>query len=112
MSRSNISGNSGVKMIDAGGCKVRATTPEAVGGTTVEGIEHGRFRILVETDAHLLDRLVRLAPKWETGLIVRQKKPVLFSSYSIDRCGGEPRRAAGVFAHYRQPALTACQPPA
>lgn len=73
----NISGNSGVTMIDAGGRKVRATTPEAAGAAIVEGIEHGRFRILVGADAHLLDRLVRIAPKWATGFIARQMKSVL-----------------------------------
>ena len=73
----NISGNSGVKMIDAGGRKVRATTPEAAGAAIVEGIERGRFRILVGSDAHLLDRLVRMAPKWATGMIARQMKSVM-----------------------------------
>lgn len=73
----NISWNSGVKMIDAGGRKVRATAPEAAGASIVEGIECGRFRILVGSDALLLDRLVRIAPKWATGMIARQMKSVM-----------------------------------
>lgn len=73
----NISGNSGVKMIDAGGRKVRATTPEDAGAQIVNGIERGRFRILVGSDARLLDRLVRVAPRWTTRLIARQMKSVL-----------------------------------
>lgn len=73
----NISANSGVKMIDAGGRKVRATTPEAAGAQIVDGIEKGKFRVLVGGDARLLDRLVRLSPKWATELIARQMKSVM-----------------------------------
>ena len=73
----NISGNSGVQMIDAGGRKVRATNPRNAAATIVEGIERNRFRILVGSDALLLDRLVRFAPRWTTGMIARQMKSVM-----------------------------------
>lgn len=73
----NISSNSGVTMIDAGGRKVRATTPEVAGAQIVEGIERDKFRILVGADARLLERLVRLAPWWTTRLVARQMKSVL-----------------------------------
>ncbi|MCK6079417.1 SDR family oxidoreductase [Microbacterium sp. EYE_5] len=72
-----ISKNSGVAMIDAKGQKVRATTPHDAGVAIVSGIEKGRFRILVGSDAKLLDTLVRVAPRWTTKLIARQMASVL-----------------------------------
>lgn len=72
-----ISKNSGVAMIDAGGRKVRATTPRDAGIAIVSGIERGKFRIIVGNDAKLLDRLVRLAPRWTTNLIAKQMASVL-----------------------------------
>ena len=73
----DISRNSGVEMIDAGGRKVRATTPADAARAIVDGIERRRFRILVGSDARLLDRLVRIAPKRATDLIARQMASVL-----------------------------------
>lgn len=72
-----ISKNSGVSMLDSGGQKVRSTTPRAAGRAIVDGIEHGRFRILVGRDAKMLDVLVRLAPRWTTDLIAKQMASVL-----------------------------------
>lgn len=73
----NLSGNSGVRMIDAGGRKVRATTPERTAELIVEGVEKGKFRVLVGQDATALDKLVRLAPRWATRMIAKQMKSVL-----------------------------------
>ena len=73
----DISRNSGVDMIDAGGRKVRATTPTDAARTIVNGIERRRFRILVGSDARLLDKLVRIAPKRATDLIARQMASVM-----------------------------------
>jgi NAD(P)-dependent dehydrogenase (short-subunit alcohol dehydrogenase family) len=73
----NISGNSGVKMIDAGGRKVRATTPEQTAREIVDAIEKGSFRVLIGSDARLLDRLSRLAPKRAALLIAKQMKSVM-----------------------------------
>ncbi|MFF5965131.1 SDR family NAD(P)-dependent oxidoreductase [Streptomyces collinus] len=73
----NLTGNSGVKMIDPGGRKVRSTTPEEAGRTIVAGIEKGSFRVLVGADARLLDRLVRLNARWATRLVARQMNSVL-----------------------------------
>lgn len=72
----NLTGNSGVAMIDAKGKKVRATTPEDAGRAIVDGIQKGSFRILVGSDAKLLDRLVRLAPRWATGMVAKQMASV------------------------------------
>ncbi|MFI8778136.1 SDR family NAD(P)-dependent oxidoreductase [Brachybacterium paraconglomeratum] len=73
----NISGNSGVTMIDAGGRKVRSTTPEQTAQQIVEGIEKDSFRVLVGSDARLLDLLSRLAPKRAAMLIAKQMKSVM-----------------------------------
>jgi len=73
----NLTGNSGVKMIDAKGKRVRSTTPEAAGREIVDGILKGRFRILVGSDARLLDKLERLAPRWTTRMVAKQMKSVL-----------------------------------
>lgn len=73
----NISGNSGVTMIDAGGRRVRATTPEQTAREIVSGIEKGSFRVLIGSDARLLDRLSRIAPKRAALLIAKQMKSVM-----------------------------------
>lgn len=73
----NLSGNSGVTMIDAGDRRVRATTPERTAELIVSGMEKGRFRVIIGQDANLLDRLVRLAPRWTTNLVAKQMKSVL-----------------------------------
>ncbi|TDL45271.1 SDR family NAD(P)-dependent oxidoreductase [Microbacterium oleivorans] len=72
----NLTGNSGVAMIDSKGKKVRSTTPEDAGQAIVDGIVKGSFRILVGSDAKLLDRLVRLAPRWATGMVAKQMASV------------------------------------
>lgn len=73
----NISGNSGVSMPDFGGKKVRATTPERAAREIVDATERGRFRVLVGSDARLLDKLSRLAPKRAARLIAKQLNPLL-----------------------------------
>lgn len=73
----NLSANSGVTMIDAGGRKVRATTPEAAAQKIVKGLVRGSFRVLVGTDAAFLDKAVRLAPRRTTEFIGQQMHSVL-----------------------------------
>ena len=73
----NISGNSGVAMIDAGGRKVRATTPERTAREILDGIEKGAFRVLVGSDARMLDRLSRLVPKRAALIIAKQMRSVM-----------------------------------
>jgi short-subunit dehydrogenase len=73
----NLTGNSGVTMIDAGGRKVSATTPEDAGRQIVIGIAKGKFRILVGNDARMLEKLVRLSPRGATRFIAKQMKSVL-----------------------------------
>ncbi|WP_087485793.1 SDR family NAD(P)-dependent oxidoreductase [Brachybacterium massiliense] len=73
----NLTGNSGVAMIDPKGQKVRSTTPEEAGRIIVAGIEKGSFRVLVGADARLLDRLARMDSRRTTRLVAKQMKSVL-----------------------------------
>lgn len=73
----NLTGNSGVEMIGSGGRKVRATTPVDAGREIVDGIAKSKFRILVGSDARLLDKLARLSPRRATRFIAAQMKSVL-----------------------------------
>lgn len=73
----NLTGNSGVEMIDAGGRKVPSTTPEAAGRKIVEGITKDRFRVLVGSDARLLDAMSRLSAMRTIRIVAKQMKSVL-----------------------------------
>ncbi|WP_280501734.1 SDR family NAD(P)-dependent oxidoreductase [Nocardia farcinica] len=73
----NLTGNSGVTMIDSGGRRVPVTTPERTAELIVDGMAKGKFRVLVGRDATALDKLVRLAPRWATNLIARQMNSML-----------------------------------
>jgi short-subunit dehydrogenase len=73
----NISGNSGVAMLDAGGRKVPATTPERTAQLIVDGITRGSFRVIIGNDARLLDGLSRTAPARAAKLVAAQMKSVL-----------------------------------
>jgi short-subunit dehydrogenase len=73
----NLSENSGVEMVDAGGRRVRSTTPEAAAEKIVDGIAKDSFRVVIGTDARLLNVLARLSAKHTTRFIARQMKSVL-----------------------------------
>ena len=73
----NLTGNSGVEMIDAGGRKVPATAPAVAGKQIVDGIARDSFRVLVGTDARILSLLARLSARRTTGFIAKQMKSVL-----------------------------------
>jgi NAD(P)-dependent dehydrogenase (short-subunit alcohol dehydrogenase family) len=70
----NLTGNSGV---DAGGRKVRSTTPEVAGEKIVDGIARDSFRVVVGSDARLLDTLTRFSAERTTRLVAKQMKSVL-----------------------------------
>jgi NAD(P)-dependent dehydrogenase (short-subunit alcohol dehydrogenase family) len=72
----NLTGNSGVTMIDAGGRKVRATAPEVAAAKILDGIMADRFRVVIGNDARALGMLVRLSARWTTGFVARQMKSV------------------------------------
>ena len=61
----NLTGNSGVAMIDAGDRKVRATTPTDAGQQIVDGI------------ARMLSRLARIAAGATTRFVANQMKSVM-----------------------------------
>lgn len=73
----NLTGNSGVQMVNAGGRKVRATTPEVAGEKIVDGIAKDRFRVLVGSDARALSALSRISARRTTKFIAKQMKSVL-----------------------------------
>ena len=73
----NLTGNSGVQMLDSGGRKAPSKTPEQAGEKIVEAIAKDRFRVLVGTDARLLDLLSRVSAKRTTRFIAKQIKSVL-----------------------------------
>ncbi|MDQ0826089.1 MULTISPECIES: SDR family NAD(P)-dependent oxidoreductase [unclassified Arthrobacter] len=73
----DISGNSGVKAIDPKGRKAPSTTPEATAAKIIQGLERGSFRVLVGTDAKILDAAARMSSRIATAFIGRQMKSVL-----------------------------------
>ncbi len=73
----NLTGNSGVQMIDADGRKVRATTPEVAGARIIRGIAEDRFRVVIGADARVLDTLSRISAKLTTRFVAKQIKAVL-----------------------------------
>lgn len=73
----DISGNSGVQAIDSKGRKVPSTTPEATAAKIIQGLEKGSFRVLVGTDAKMLDAAYRISSRSATEFIGRQMKSVL-----------------------------------
>jgi short-subunit dehydrogenase len=73
----NLTGNSGVPMIDTSGQKVQSTTPEQAGKEIVEGIAKGSFRVLIGKDARQLDLLTRFSAKHATRLVAKRMKSVL-----------------------------------
>ena len=73
----NLAGNSGVQMIDAGGRKVRATTPEVAGDMIVDGIAKDSFRVVIGNDARLLNALSWISTRRTTRFVAKQMKSVL-----------------------------------
>lgn len=81
----NITGNSGVAIPDRGaaapadaGAKARKVTSAAEAGRViVDAIEKGSYRVRIGSDATMLDRLSRLAPRRATLLIAKQMKDLL-----------------------------------
>lgn len=55
----------------------RTTSPADAARMIVEGIEGAEFRVLVGSDAKMMDRLSRMNPKFATGFIAKQMKNLL-----------------------------------
>jgi len=77
----NITTNSGVEIRVAGGegrrPAARPLEPDRAAQIIVEGMEQNRFRVLVGSDARLMDFLYRLAPERATRFIYRQMRSLL-----------------------------------
>lgn len=75
----NITQNSGVKMkqVDTGGKAYKMTTPQKAGEVIVKGIEKEKFRIIVGSDARIMDILYRLNPKFAVNMITKKMASLL-----------------------------------
>lgn len=76
----NIASNSGVAIAAAAETSSRAarTYPaDKAARDIVDGLEQDRFRVLVGSDARLMDRLYRLSPRRATAFIAGQMKDLL-----------------------------------
>jgi short-subunit dehydrogenase len=73
----DISGNSGVAALDPQGRKAPVTTPEVTAGKIVQGMEKGSFRVVIGTDAKMLDAMSRISSRRATDFIGAQMKSVL-----------------------------------
>ncbi|GIW30001.1 MAG: short-chain dehydrogenase [Meiothermus sp.] len=78
----NITANSGVEIRAAGGRRpaARPLEPERAAQIIVEGMEQNRFRVLVGSDARLMDLLYRLSPERAARFIYRQMRSLLGES--------------------------------
>lgn len=76
----NIATNSGVAIAAGAETSSRATRTypaEKAARDIVDGMEQDRFRVLVGSDARLMDRLYRLSPRRATAFIAGQMKDLL-----------------------------------
>ena len=77
----NITANSGVEIPNmeelTKGKTPKTTTPADAGRQIIEGMENGRFRVLIGSDAKFMHRFSRLNPKRATLLIANQMKALL-----------------------------------
>ncbi|ADD26955.1 SDR family NAD(P)-dependent oxidoreductase [Meiothermus ruber] len=78
----NITVNSGVAIRAAEGRQpaARPLEPERAAQIIVEGMEQNRFRVLVGSDARLMDFLYRLSPERAARFIYRQMRSLLGAS--------------------------------
>jgi NAD(P)-dependent dehydrogenase (short-subunit alcohol dehydrogenase family) len=76
----NITQNSGVEIpgMDAADASSHKTLPPSEAGRIIiEGMAKGKYRVLVGSDATMLDRLTRLAPERAMKLIAKQMASLL-----------------------------------
>jgi NAD(P)-dependent dehydrogenase (short-subunit alcohol dehydrogenase family) len=76
----NITQNSGVDIPGMGSAEAashKMLAPSEAGRIIIEGMAKGKYRVLVGSDATLLDRLVRLAPERAKKLIATQMADLL-----------------------------------
>jgi short-subunit dehydrogenase len=75
----NITQNSGVAMptMPSGGKQPKTTTAPAAAHQIVEGMAKNKYRVVVGSDASMLDKMYRLAPGFASGFIAKQMKALL-----------------------------------
>lgn len=76
----NIAANSGVSAPGgetASSSKIKVTPPPVAAEEIVKGMENNSFRVLIGSDAKMMDRLYRLMPKRATGIIYNQMRSLL-----------------------------------
>ena len=74
----NITTNSGVAIPTVGGDRARKIlSAEQAARIIVDGMERDRYRVMVGSDAKLMDRLYRLTPRRAAGFIAGQMKDLL-----------------------------------
>ena len=77
----NITGNSGVDIPvspeQAAAAARRTLAADKAARLILDGMERDRYRVLVGSDAKLMDRLYRLAPARAAGFIARQMRDLL-----------------------------------
>ena len=77
----NITTNSGVEIpmtgIDAEKMARRILPADRAARLILDGTEHNAYRVMVGSDAKLMDRLHRLNPRWAADFIAGQMKDLL-----------------------------------
>jgi short-subunit dehydrogenase len=74
----NITTNSGVAIPNVGGDRARKIlSAEQAARIIVDGMERDRYRVMVGSDAKLMDRLYRLTPRRAAGFIAGQMQDLL-----------------------------------
>jgi len=74
----NITTNSGVAIPGAAaGSAQRITTAERAAADILDGVERDAYRVLIGSDAKMMDRFYRLSPRRAAGLIATKMKQLL-----------------------------------
>lgn len=75
----NITTNSGVAIpnMPSGRRQPKVTTAASAAHTIVEGMVKNKYRVLIGSDAKMMDLLYRLAPGFAAGFIAKQMKALL-----------------------------------
>jgi len=56
---------------------IKMLTPDKAARTIIDGIEHNRYRVLVGSDATLMDAVYRLSPQRAARFIYNQMRALL-----------------------------------
>jgi short-subunit dehydrogenase len=76
----NIAVNSGIasKDMDAqAGSGIKMTPPSVAAEKIVDGIEHNRYRVLIGSDAVMMDLICRLMPERAAKIIYKQMRSIM-----------------------------------